>query len=167
MSTKNAVFREGISAGLIGATSIAVWFAIIDAISGHLLATPVMLGTSLGSLVLQGASTPSTAAAFLGYTVFHFALFSVIGLAFSFVVNGSERVPSAFIGFGMLFVAFEVGWVGWTMVLAEGFGSLTWLQVFIANLIASVAMGFYMWRQHPTLPRRVTEELAGVGVSGD
>jgi hypothetical protein len=161
MSTQNHVVREGISAGLIGAMAIAAWFAILDAVSGHLLATPVMLGTSLGSLVLQGAA-PSTAGAFLGYTIFHFGLFAIIGIAFSFVVNGAERVPSAFIGFAMLFVAFEVGWVGWTMVLAEGFGQLTWLQVFLANLIASVAMGFYMWRQHPTLPRRVTQELAGV-----
>ena len=82
MSTGNRMTREGISAGLIGATAIAVWFAILDATRGELLATPVMLGTSLGSLFLQG-DTPSRAAAFLGYTVFHFAIFCVIGYAFS------------------------------------------------------------------------------------
>lgn len=156
---KNNVVREGISAGLIGASAIALWFAILDAIQGTLLATPIMLGNSLGSLVLKGES-PSQAAAFLGYTLFHFTLFMVIGIAFSYVVNAAERVPSAILGFGMLFVIFEVGWIGWTSVLAEGFGELTWLQVFIANLIASLAMGLYMWRQHPTLPSRVTEELA-------
>ena len=145
MATGNRVVREGVSAGLIGATSIAVWFAILDLVNWQLLATPVMLGKTLGS-----------------YTLFHFAIFIAIGIAFSFVVNGAERVPSTIIGFGMLFVAFEVGWVGWTMVLAQGFGELTWLQVFIANLIASVAMGTYMWRQHPSLPRHVTQELAGV-----
>jgi len=165
MATKHNVVREGISAGLIGAMSIAVWFAILDAMQGTLLATPVMLGKSLGSLVLQGQE-PGTAAAFLGYTVFHFAVFIVVGLVLSYVVNAAERVPSAIVGFGMLFVAFEVGWVGWTMVLAQGFGELTWLQVFIANLIASGAMGTYMWRQHPSLPRRVTEEIAGVSVQG-
>jgi hypothetical protein len=162
MATQNRVIKEGVSAGLIGATAIAIWFAIIDAIAGKMLATPIMLGTSLGSLVLQGG-TPSTAAAFLGYTVFHFALFIGIGVVFSMVVNGAERVPSAFIGFAMLFVAFEVGWVGWTMVLSEGFGELTWLQVFIANLIASAAMGFYMWRQHPNLASRVTREITTQG----
>jgi len=165
MATKNDMVREGISAGLIGGTAIAAWFAIIDAIQGQWLATPVMLGRSLGSLLLQGDS-PGTAAAFLGYTVFHFALFVAIGVAFSFVVNAAERVPSAIIGFGMLFVVFEVGWVGWTMVLAEGFGDLTWLQVFIANLIASAAMGVYMWRQHPTLALRVTQEMAGASAEG-
>jgi hypothetical protein len=161
MATGNRVVREGVSAGLIGATSIAVWFAILDLINWQLLATPVMLGKSLGSLVLQGIE-PSFAGAFLGYTLFHFAIFIAIGIAFSFVVNGAERVPSTIIVFGMLFVAFEVWLFCWTMVLSQGFGELTWLQVFIANLIASVAMGTYMWRQHPSLPRRVTQELAGV-----
>ncbi len=165
MSTQNAVVREGVSAGLIGALAIAVWFAILDAISGHPLATPIMLGTSVSSLLLQNV-VPSPAGAILGYTVFHFTIFSLLGIAFSYVVNSAERVPSAFIGFAMLFVAFEVGWVGWTTVLAEGFGQLTWLQVFIANLIAAVTMGLYMWRQHPSLPARVTQELAGVSADG-
>lgn len=161
MAMQSKVVREGISAGLIGATSIAVWFFILDAVQGNLLGTPVLLGTSLGSLVLQGG-VPSTAGAFLGYSIFHFTLFLIAGLVFSYVVNGSEKSPSAMIGFGMLFVAFEVGWLGWTMVLARGLGELTWLQVFVANLIAAAAMGLYMWRQHPALANRVDSALAGV-----
>ena len=160
MSTGNRVLREGISAGLIGATAIAVWFAILDAIRGELLATPIMLGSSLGSLFLQG-DTPSKAAAFIGYTLFHFALFCIIGYAFSWVVNSAEKVPSSFIGFAGLFVIFEVGWIGWTSVLSQGFGDITWLQVFIANLIASAAMGAYMWKQHPSLPARGGAQIAG------
>lgn len=160
MASQSRVVREGISVGLIGATAIAVWFAILDAVQGSFLATPVMLGNSLGSLVLEGG-VPSMAGAFLGYTVFHYAVFLLAGLVFSYVVNGAERAPSAMIGFGMLFVAFEVGWLGWTLVLARGLGELTWLQVFMANLIASATMGYYMYRQHSTLPGRVAHELAG------
>jgi hypothetical protein len=160
MSTGNRVVREGISAGLIGATAIAVWFAILDAIRGELLATPVMLGSSLGSLFLQG-DTPSKAAAFIGYTLFHFALFCVIGYGFSWVVNSAEKVPSSFIGFAGLFIVFEVGWIGWTLVLSQGFGEMTWLQVFIANLIATGVMGAYMWKQHPSLPGKVGAQVAG------
>lgn len=160
MAKGNDVVREGISAGLIGATAIAVWFAIIDGIAGQLLATPVMLGTSIGSLFL-GGDPPSRAGAFVGYTLFHFALFMVIGIVLAWVVNASEKTPSAFIGFAGLFVAFEVGWIGWTSVLSRGFGELSWLQVFIANLIGAAAMGWYMWRQHPALPGRVGRVLAG------
>jgi hypothetical protein len=160
MATRNDVVREGVSAGLIGATAIAVWFGILDAVQGKIFATPVLLGNSLGTLFLQGEE-PSQAAAFLLYTVFHFALFCAIGLVFAWVVEKAESVPSALIGFAGLFVAFEVGWIGWTMVLSEGFGSLTWAQVFVANLIAAGAMGLYMWRQHPALPARVSAAMAG------
>jgi hypothetical protein len=160
MASSNAVFREGISAGLIGATAIAAWFAILDAVQGQIFGTPILLGTSLGTLFLQG-DTPGRAAAFLLYTVFHFAMFCGIGLLFAWVVDKAEAVPSAFIGFAGLFVAFEVGWIGWTTVLAEGFGDLTWAQVFVANLIAAGSMGLYMWRQHPALPARVSAVLAG------
>ena len=160
MATGNGVVREGISAGLIGATSIALWFGVIDMIQGQLLATPIMLGTSVMSLFL-GGDPPSRAGAFIGYTIFHFALFMLVGIVLSWVVNASERTPSAFIGFAGLFVAFEVGWIGWTTVLSQGFGRLTWLQVFVANLIGAGAMGWYIWRQHPNLAKRVDRVLAG------
>lgn len=159
MSTDRSTFvREGVSAGLIGATAIAAWFGILDAFAGNLLGTPKMLGASLATLFSANAA-PVGATSFVLYTVFHFAMFIGIGLLFAWVVSVAERTPSAMIGFIGLFIIFEVGWVGWTTVLAQGFGELTWLQVFIANLIGAAAMGYYMYRQHPALPRRVSQVL--------
>lgn len=157
-SNTSTIVREGVSAGLIGATAIAIWFGILDALNSGLLATPIMLGSSLATLFKQEAA-PGGAAAFVLYTVFHYALFVGIGLVFAWVIAHAEKAPSALIGFFVLFVAFEVGWVGWTTVLAQGFGELTWYQVFIANIIASAAMGYYMYRQHPGLPRKVNRIL--------
>ena len=67
------------------------------------------------------------------------------------------------IGFLILFVAFEIGWYGWTALLArpESFGALAWYQVMVANLVAAGTMGFYMYRRHATLPRRFLHALAG------
>ncbi len=158
--TQSAAYREGISVGLIGAIAIALWFAILDLVRGDPFATPIMLGNAVGSLFL-GGELPSRAGAFLGYTVFHFAIFTLLGLAFAWTVNQAEKAPSVLIGVIGLFVAFEVGWTGFTSVLAEGFGQLTWLQVLVANLIAAAAMGFYMWRQHPSLARRVDASIGG------
>ncbi|MEO7996434.1 MAG: hypothetical protein ABI852_03255 [Gemmatimonadaceae bacterium] len=160
MGDTNRVTREGIAAGLIGATAVAVWFAILDLIQGKFLATPVMLGTSLGSLFLNG-DTPGQAAAFLGYTLFHYSAFVAAGLGFSWVVNGAEKVPSVVIGLLGLLAVFEVWWVGGTYLLSRGFGELTWAQVFIANLIGAGVMSFYLWRQHPLLATRVDAVLAG------
>lgn len=159
---KAQVIREGITAGVIGALVIAIWFIVLDLIRGDILGTPVMLGNSLLSVFLGAGETPSRAAAFLLYTVYHFAAFIGVGFIFAWVVNASERTPSAFIGFAGLFVVFEIGWLGWTAVLAQGqYGALSWLQVFLANLIAAASMGFYLWRQHPGLATRVDLALAG------
>lgn len=160
MDEANRVPREGIAAGLIGATAVAAWFFIIDLIQGKLLATPVMLGTSLGSLFL-GGDTPGQAGAFLGYTLFHYAAFVLVGIGFSWVVNGAEKVPSVAIGLLALLAVFEVWWVGGTYLLSRGFGDLTWFQVFLANIIGAATMTFYLWRQHPKLATRVDAVLAG------
>lgn len=154
----DSIVREGVSAGLIGATAIAVWFAVVDVLTAGLLTTPIMLGRSLATLFLNGGEA-SAPASFLLYTVFHYAMFVGIGLLFAWVINIAERTPSALIGFIGLFIIFEVGWVGWTSVLSQGFGDLTWLQVFIANVVGAVAMGYYMYRQHPALPGKVRRTL--------
>ena len=164
---ESRVIREGITAGIIGALVIAVWFFGIDAVRGSMLATPVMLGRSVLSVFLPVDSTASFAGAFLGYTAFHFIAFIIAGIVMSAIVNASERVPSFLFGFLVLFVVFEVGWFGFTSVLAQGeFGELSWLQVFIANLLASGAMGAYLWRQHPGLATRARLELAGAQQEG-
>ena len=160
MDEVNKVRREGIAAGLIGATAVAAWFFILDLFQGKLLATPVMLGTSLGSMFLSG-DTPGQAAAFLGYTLFHYAAFVLAGIGFAWVVNGAEKVPSVAIGLLGLLAVFEVWWVGVTYLLSRGFGELTWLQVFIANIIGAATMSLYLWQQHPSLATRVDAVLAG------
>ena len=159
MPRQNHVVQEGIAAGLIGAMAIAVWFAILDLVRGEPLQTPTMLGNAVASVFLS--TQPSQAGAILGYTLFHFAAFIVVGIIFSWIVNSAERAPWVLIGPLMLFVAFEIGWIGITQMLSRGFGELSWLQVFVANLIGALAMGFYMWKQHPNLSRRVNNVLAG------
>lgn len=157
-NAQTAIIREGVSAGLIGATVIAVWFALLDALNVGLLSTPIMLGTALATL-FEANAAPGPAAAFMLYTVFHYTMFVAIGLTFAWAVSFAEEAPSAMIGILGLLVVFEVGWFGWTSVLARGFGELAWYQVFIANIIAAGCMGYYMYRQHPALPGRVSDIL--------
>ena len=159
MPKENHVVTEGIAAGLIGAMAIAIWFAILDLGRGEPLQTPTMLGNAVASVFLS--TPPSQAGAILGYTIFHFAAFIIVGILFSWAVNSAERAPWVLIGPLMLFVAFEIGWIGITQMLSRGFGELSWLQVFVANLIGAAAMGIYMWKQHPNLSKRVDRVLAG------
>jgi hypothetical protein len=139
--------------------AIAAWFGIIDLVRGEVFQTPTMLGNAVASVFLS--EPPSQAGAIFGYTVFHFAVFVLVGILFSWIVNSAERAPWVLIGPLMLFVAFEIAWIGITQMLSRGFGELSWLQVFVANLIGALAMGFYMWKQHPNLSKRVDRVLAG------
>ena len=41
------VYLEGIRAGLVGASIIALWFLIVDTIAGRPLYTPTVLGAAL------------------------------------------------------------------------------------------------------------------------
>ena len=162
MLQEHRTLREGITAGVLGATAVAVWFLILDTVAGRPFATPSMLGASLATLFGAPGTGPAMVHVF-GYTLFHYAAFIVAGLIVAAVINNAEDEPSLLIGFMILFVAFEIGWYGWTALLArpESFGNLAWYQVMVANLIASATMGVYMYRRHATLGRRFAASLAG------
>src|SRR2546428_8729585 len=49
------LYQEGLVAGLVGAATIAVWFLILDSLSGRPLYTPTVLGTAL---FRRGGTTP-------------------------------------------------------------------------------------------------------------
>jgi hypothetical protein len=162
MLQEHRTLREGITAGVLGATAVAVWFLLLDTIAGRPFATPAMLGASVATLFGAPGTGPAIIHV-LGYTLFHYVAFIIIGLIVAAVINTAENEPSLLIGFMILFVAFEIGWYGWTALLArpESFGQLAWYQVMVANLIAASAMGAYMYRQHASLAPRFMASLAG------
>lgn len=162
MLEQHRTLREGITAGVLGATAVAVWFLILDTIAGRAFATPAMLGSSLATL-FAFPGNGSTLVHVVSYTVFHYLAFTIVGIIVAAVINNAENEPSMLIGFMILFVAFEIGWYGWTALLArpESFGRLAWYQVMVANVIAAAAMGVYMYRRHPGLAGRFRTALAG------
>jgi uncharacterized membrane protein YphA (DoxX/SURF4 family) len=147
------LLHDGIIAGLIGATAIAVWFLIIDTIAGQPFRTPASLGNGLVDVLGPKDPTDSVAAFVLVYTVFHFAAFMLVGLLAALIVYLARKEPSILLGFVVLFVATEVGFYGLVGLLhqASSLGSLAWYQVMIGNLIAAAAMGYYFWRTHREL----------------
>lgn len=147
--------RHGVLAGLIGATTIALWFLIVDAIAGRAFFTPTVLGASLFDLVGGAFGGRGQFANVAMYTVVHYALFVAIGVVAAYATNAAERKPSKLTGFVLLFVALELGVLSLTalMVRSPLFGPIAWWQFGIANLIAAWAMGMYIWRTHHPLPR--------------
>jgi hypothetical protein len=155
--------REGIIAGFIGATAIAVWFAIVDTVTGHPFLTPDLLGRGLISILGKPPSMPDTMMTHVvSYTLFHYAAFALVGVIVAYVVHKSAETPAILAGFLVLFVMIQIGAYGLAGLFTESeFGNLAWYQIFIANLIATVTMGWFMWTRHPGLKHDIDVALKG------
>jgi len=151
--TSRPMVREGVIAGLIGATVIAVWFFFVDLIAGHLLFTPSTLGRGVLSIfgIVPAGQSPVVFVIF--YTLLHYAAFILLGLIAVMIVNARNREPGILLGFVVLFAAVEVGFYGFVglLQLATPLGSLAWYNVMIGNVLAAAAMGTYLLRAHPAL----------------
>ena len=159
---QHTVMRDGLVAGALGATAVALWFLGVDTLYAHPLATPEALGRGL--LRLFGPPGDEGMLTFvIGYTFFHYFAFIVAGTLLSVIVHWARSQPTVLAGAMMLFVAFEIGFYGLSAALQESpfLGALGWAQVATGNLIAAVVMGAYMWRAHPELKEGFSYALGG------
>ena len=158
----HTIARDGITAGIIGATGVAVWFLIVDTIAGHPLYTPRILGTALFT-VLGPLGGEGPVVHLIAYTIVHYVAFIVVGIIATAIIHWADREPTVLAGFLILFVAFELCFYGLTALLSEylPIGALAWYQVAVGNLIAAVLMGVYLFRAYPALGRHFAEALDG------
>ena len=159
---KHTIMRDGIVAGLLGATAVALWFLGLDTLYAHPLATPEALGRGLLRVFgPPGNEGPLTFV--VGYTIFHYFAFIVAGVLLAVIVHWARSQPTVLAGAMMLFVAFEIGFYGLSSALQESpfLGALGWAQVATGNLIAALVMGGYMWRAHPELKEEFSYALGG------
>ncbi len=141
-------YEEGIVAGLIGATVIALWFFVLDALHGRPLYTPTVLGTALFGSARE--SNPFEMA--LMFTWVHVLVFAVLGGIAARLLALAERDPNYGFGILLLFVVFEFGFVVVGMFFAaDVVASLSWPSILIGNLLAAAAMALYFRRRHPNL----------------
>src|SRR3954470_13023663 len=154
--------REGIITGFIGATAIAVWFLIVDTISGHAFYTPIFLGKGVVSILGKNMMGDTAFTQVVGYTIFHYAAFFIVGIILTVIVHQAERTPAILAG---LLVAFVMTTLGFYMIAAafaqSALGQIAWAQIFIANLLAAALMLGYLWRTHPKLSRQLNQALEG------
>jgi hypothetical protein len=159
---RHSILREGVIAGVIGATSVALWFLVIDTIGGRPFLTPITLGRGLVNFFGAGAGSDVGQVAL--YTLFHYAAFILVGFIAVAIVHIAERQPAILAGALMLFVAFEIGFYALSSALAvlPNFnGPMSWVAVAVGNLVAAVTMGIYLWKTHPALGRGLAYALSG------
>jgi len=141
-------------AGLIGAAVVAVWFLLFDIWRGQPFLTPGLLGAA----VFQGVTNPiglrPTVGNVLGYTIIHGLAFIAFGVVAASLMAVSEREPTLFVAFVILFASFEVFVFGIVGALGKSMlGALVWWAILGGNLLASLAMLWYFFRAHRALSR--------------
>lgn len=144
--------RQGLVVGLIGAAAVALWFLVVDVVAREAFWTP----GALGSALLAGARSPEevriTLGTVLGYSALHVAAFLLVGVVASGLVEQAERFPPLVFALLLLFVVFEVFFVGIAALMgAWVLEEIAWWSVMAGNLLAAAAMGSYLWKVHPIL----------------
>ena len=160
MRERHSIVREGIIVGVIGATAVAVWFLLVDVVAGRPLFTPSAMGAALfGNF---GGGTGINLGYVAGYTVFHYLAFIAVGTLAAFSTHLAEAQAAWLALFLILFAAFEVGFYGLVAILNQTglLEALTWYQIGIGNLIATVAMAVYLWQKHPAIAGNLDRALS-------
>lgn len=138
---RKTIVGQGLIAGLIGATVLAVWFLIIDTIQGQPFYTPAFLSRTLAhvegaeqSLFLIGA-----------YTLLHYAAFLVVGFASASLMARLETCPSLLLGAILGFILFDiVFYLGVALTGLNVVAELGWPQVLSGNVFAGMAIMGYL-----------------------
>jgi hypothetical protein len=162
LDNSHSVMSEGIDVGVIGALAVAIWFLILDTIAGHPFLTPSLLG----QVVLFGDSSPDTSrvvfGAILVYTAFHFAIFALVGMGLVALVHWGERESAVRYAILPVFLVFEVLFYGLLEVFSERTNELfPFWAVLVANTLAAVCMGAYLWVRHPRFRECIRETPLG------
>ena len=141
---RHSIVRDGIVAGVLGATAVAVWFLGVDILYSHPLATPAALGTRCAAAVRAAGHVKVRWCSSWPYTIFHYAAFIAAGLLVSVIVHWAQSQP-----IGPRWRDDPVRGVR-DRVLRTGarrfeespfLGALGWAQVAIGNLIAAAVDG--------------------------
>jgi hypothetical protein len=162
-----AIFREGLTAGLIGAVVVAAWFLAYDLAIGAAFKTPLLLGEAIFNNSI--AATPDTIVPLIiAYTVIHFFAFIGLGMALAILMAATDREPLVALGVLVVFAIFEVFFFGWVTLLdASLLEQLGWWKIIAANLLALIGMVAYGMRRHRGLMPRLQERWALLDNEGE
>src|SRR5918992_1102130 len=150
LDRSHSTMAEGTDVGIIGGLAVALWFLILDTLAGQPFQTPSLLG----QVLLFGDSTPDTSrivfGAILLYTAFHFAVFALFGMGLVMLVHWGVRESVVRYALLPVFLVFEILFYGLLEVFSERTRELfPFWTVVVANTLAAVCMGLYLWMRHP------------------
>ena len=132
LSGEHDSLREGTTLGIVVATGIWVWLAVVDAVAGH----PFETFTALGGITV--------------FTAVHYLLNIVYGVVIVAAVHGASREPSLALAVVFGIVAFVIALAMLTVLLSHlALGELAWVRIFGGSLVGLAIALFVLSRRHP------------------
>ena len=146
------IVGDGISAGLIGASAVALWFLVVDAALREPLFTPSLVASALLKGVPAGEPHGIDLTMVAAFTALHSLAFIAFGIVVAWVVDLFEHTPDLpLIAIGV-FLALEGGFVVASKLLVPDVAATIGHGFIVAgNVFAAVGMSFYLrdWQRHP------------------
>ena len=141
---------DGMTAGLVGALTVAGWFLMLDIDRGAPLATPALLSAMLLHGLRDPMALTMTPRLIAEYSVVHFAAFIALGLVAAWLISAVERDPELRAGVLALFVSLEFFFLVLIGALSYAtLETLVWWRIIMANFLASAAMLGFFGARHP------------------
>ena len=143
------VVSRGVVAGIVGATTMALWFLLVDSSQGAPFRTPNFLaGSLLGIEYLQMGWGPTVL-----YTLIHYAMFVGVGVGVSWVLVKVETASPLLLGLVLGFLLFDVVFYGSVAVAGvDVVQELGWPEVLTGNLLAGLTVLYALHVSGATRP---------------
>src|SRR5438094_9792764 len=171
----HALIADGVVGGILAGLVVALWFLAVDSLAGRPFHTPA----ARASAVTGQAIGPPTFRLVAAYSVVHFGVFAVLGIAMAGAIAALRTPPRLL--FGVLFglVAQELAfYAGLLSGDASRVAVVPWPQVVAANVLSGFVLTWYLHRAardqhpfglgalkgHPLLTQGLVTGLVGAGV---
>jgi hypothetical protein len=146
------IVGDGVFAGLIGASAVALWFLVVDAALREPLFTPSLVASALLRGALASPEHAVDLSMVASFTAIHSFLFILFGIVASWLVDQFQHTPDLpLISIGT-FIALEGGFVIATKLFVPDLAATVGHGFIVAgNVFAAVGMGLYLrgWQRHP------------------
>lgn len=161
---EHSTVREGIVVGLIGAVLVAAWYFVFDAAAGRPFHTPNVLGRIFFQSDVNPETQTIAPGVVAGYTVIHFALFSLAGMGLALLAHLASQNLGLRMGVWIGLVVSFCFLTGLIYLLAIASGErLPWWEVIGGGVLGVAGMGWILWRRHPRLASSAQEARLGDG----
>src|SRR5712691_9810113 len=169
-----AVIVQGVTGGILAGLVVALWFLVVDTLVGHPFRTPALLA----GVLLHREFPQATFRLVAAYSVLHFGVFAVLGVAMAWLSAAFAAPPRLLLSvvFGLVLQE-VVFYTGLVLSGAPHLDVVPWPHVFGANIASGLVLMSYLHRaerdprpfglatlqQRPVIMKGLVTGLVGAG----